>query len=384
MKSFFWLTFFSIHYFCTSYKSCFRLQQLSMTIQYDRNNLFTRASSSDSCNLRKISNGLNQNVRYNYALHVSTRSDGSENRKKISVPQSIQPKLAKTILFRAQQFIFRYLLPKVKPLVLDFSVFLREILFRTIQTILIIPQISILRYILPKVNPLVLIFSIFLQKFDAHIVHEKGLSPKAEISLFPKAYFLPLEYKVKGDSSKKFKICQVPGDGGCLFHSLAVCIRFLEDKHRPPSFDAEERELSNNLRKKSVEILRSPDIRLFMGEGHEILSSELLKMTADNYNTSGDKYLREMLIPTTWGGGPEIVALSNHFKTPIHVYELYSDFFNRRKFQLKILEKFDSPFYDSKPPLQILCADGRFPYVKPGKQKEIGDHFLALYPCSKE
>lgn len=189
---------------------------------------------------------------------------------------------------------------------------------------------------------------------------------------------------MNGDSSKKFKICQVPGDGGCLFHSLAVCIRFLEDKHRPPSFDAEERELSNNLRKKSVEILRSPDIRLFMEDDEEILSSELLEMVAENYNMSEDEYLRKMLIPATWGGGSEIVALSNHFKTPIHVYELYSDKTLQEHFQLKITAKFGSPSYDSKPPLQILCADGRFPYVKPGKQKEIGDHFLALYPCSKE
>lgn len=353
-----------------------------MTIQFDRNNLFRRASGSDGYYSRTIGNGLNQNLRCNHPLHLSTRSDGGENRKKISVPRSIQ--LAKTILYRAQQFTFHYLLPKVKPLVLDFFDFLQGILYRTIQTILLVPQLSILRYILPKVNPLVLVFSFFLQKFVAYIVQETTVFPKAEKSLSSKAFFLPLEYEVNGDSSKKFKICQVPGDGGCLFHSLAVCIRFLEDRRRPPSFDAEQRELSNNLRKKSVEVLRSPDIRLFTEDGDDILSSQLLKMAADDCKMSGDRYIQKMLIPTTWGGGPEIIALSNHFKTPIHVYELCSDENLQEQFQLKITVKVGSPSYDSNPPLQILCADGRFPHLKPGKQKEIGDHFLALYPCSKE
>jgi hypothetical protein len=193
--------------------------------------------------------------------------------------------------------------------------------------------------------------------------------------------FLPSEYELNDEPSTRFNIRQVPGDGGCLFHSLAVCIKYLQDKDHPPSFDVELRELSDKLRKISVKILRSPSTCLSMEGGEEILSSELLKMVAANYNVSENEYLQQMLIPNTWGGGPEIVALSNHFKRPIHVYELHSYGTLRKQFQLKICAKFGSPHFDSKSPLQILCADGRFPNVSPGKQKEIGDHFLALFPC---
>jgi hypothetical protein len=197
----------------------------------------------------------------------------------------------------------------------------------------------------------------------------------------PRLSFLPSEYELNDEPSTRFNIRQVPGDGGCLFHSLAVCIRFLQDKDHPPFFDVELRDLSERLRKISVKILRSPNRCLSMEGGEEILSSELLTMVAANYNMSESDYLQQMLIPNTWGGGPEIVALSNHFKRPIHVYELYSYGTLRKQFQLKICAKFGSPRFDSKSPLQILCADGRFPNISPGKQKEIGDHFLALFPC---
>ena len=196
-------------------------------------------------------------------------------------------------------------------------------------------------------------------------------------------YFLPSEYEVKGESSCRFNVRQVPGDGGCLFHSLAVCIKYQRDKDHPPYFDIHLRELSDKLRHTSVKILRSPGLCLAMEGGEEISSSELLKMVSANYNMTDNEYLQQMLIPNTWGGGPEIVALSNHFKRPIHVYELHTHGTIRKHFQLKICAKFGSPAFDSKCPLQILCADGRFPNVAPGSQKDVGDHFLALFPCKE-
>jgi hypothetical protein len=196
--------------------------------------------------------------------------------------------------------------------------------------------------------------------------------------------FLPSEYEVAGESSTRFYVRQVPGDGGCLFHSLAVCVRFLRDKIHPAYFDLELRQLSDKLRHTSVKILRSPALCLAMEGGEEITSSELLKMVSANYNMTDSEYLQQMLIPNTWGGGPEIVALSNHFKRPIHVYELHTHGTLRKQFQLKICAKFGSPTFDSKRPIQILCADGRFPNISPGSQKDIGDHFLALFPCSSK
>ena len=87
-----------------------------------------------------------------------------------------------------------------------------------------------------------------------------------------------------------------------------------------------------------------------------------------------------MRLNHTWGGGPEIVALSNRLRRPIHVYELDTGGIFKKCFQFKVCAKFGTPYFDSKPAINILCADGRFPNLLPGCQKAIGDHFLALFP----
>ena len=195
--------------------------------------------------------------------------------------------------------------------------------------------------------------------------------------------FLPTQYDVK-DSTTKFFIRNVPGDGGCLFHSLAVAITYRRNKSHPKYFDKRLRELSNNLRQLSVKLLGLKNIRFCMEGEESIVSDELLEMVAANYNMTGGEYLAGMTKPATWGGGPEIVALSNHFKRPIHVYELDTVGVIRKRFQLKICARFGSPFFYANCPLFILCADGRFPNVKPGQQKPIGDHFLAIFPSEPD
>lgn len=221
-----------------------------------------------------------------------------------------------------------------------------------------------------------------------------GFQPHESVPDFPqKIGFLPMEYELKDESSTKFKVCQVPGDGDCLFYSLAVCIRSLQEKDNPPSFDSQLSELQSNLRKISVEILSDSRKSLYTEGLERNSASELVQMgirglaayggLAAEGEMSGSEYLQQMLLPNTWGGGPEIVALSNHYQRPIHVYELHSDGFFFKKFQLNVVARFGSPIFDSKPPLHILCADGRFPFISPGQQKSIGDHFLALFPIPK-
>jgi hypothetical protein len=82
--------------------------------------------------------------------------------------------------------------------------------------------------------------------------------------------------------------------------------------------------------------------------------------------------------PCVWGGGPEIVALVNLFRRPIHVYELRSA---SRRFCLRRMACFGSPRFNSQKALHILSADSRFPNIKPGRQLPNGNHFLALFPC---
>ena len=78
-------------------------------------------------------------------------------------------------------------------------------------------------------------------------------------------------------------------------------------------------------------------------------------------------------------GGPEIVALCNALRRPIHVYELHS---HRKQFMLRRMACFGSPKFDRREPLHILSADSRFPDVSPGKQIDSGNHFLAVFPES--
>ena len=84
-----------------------------------------------------------------------------------------------------------------------------------------------------------------------------------------------------------------------------------------------------------------------------------------------------MLKKSTWGGGPEIVALCNYMKRPIHVYELcLGSNKTEKSFKLKVCARFGSPAYKKCSPLYILCADGRFPDIKPGQQKPLGISFI--------
>jgi hypothetical protein len=199
-------------------------------------------------------------------------------------------------------------------------------------------------------------------------------------SVHSSAGFLSSLLDLRGDQ-QLFYIRQVPGDGGCLFHALASWLSYgTHQKHI--EFDWRMRYLSNKLREQAVSVLKS-NITLHIEDGESVQSSDLLDVVGDYHNMSVDDYCRDMLNPTTWGGGPEIVALSNHFKCPIHIYNLCTvrSFFFRKSFQLELSAKFGSPKFDSKAPIHLLCADGRFPDIRPGQQKEVGDHFLALFPC---
>lgn len=174
--------------------------------------------------------------------------------------------------------------------------------------------------------------------------------------------FLKDKYKVKGENTE-YSVRQVPGDGGCLFHAISACLSFVQTRTHC-EFDWRMRKLSQVLRHLAVDILQSPNVALAIENGEITEATSLLKTISDVYNIEPEEYCKQILDPRTWGGGPEIVALSNHFKCPIHVYQLCTDKnvftpFKKAKFQLQMCAKFGSPTYDSKSPLRILCADGR-------------------------
>ena len=87
-------------------------------------------------------------------------------------------------------------------------------------------------------------------------------------------------------------------------------------------------------------------------------SSELLEITANNYEMSPLAYCERMRHEKTWGGKPQLIALCNFLRRPIHVYVLDTNIFSD-SFELKLHSRFGCPSFSSKGALRILCADGR-------------------------
>ncbi|KAL7471463.1 hypothetical protein ACHAXS_011822 [Conticribra weissflogii] len=227
------------------------------------------------------------------------------------------------------------------------------------------------------------------------------------------------------------RIRQVPGDGNCLFHSIAASLhRLVHGKHIDMSTPESIRRLrrrSLELRNRAVDVLeKQPRRRLFL-QGDEYLEArELLAAAAAQFELGGEEYCDLMRRESYWGGGPEIVALCNYLQRPIHIYELIptssiaidDNHHNLQQpqpqpqpqqqsptntkpqtiirnnkispkplptstqFTLRRMACFGSPKYDRREPLHILSADSRFPDVDPRKIRRVGNHFLALFPLT--
>jgi hypothetical protein len=181
------------------------------------------------------------------------------------------------------------------------------------------------------------------------------------------------------------RIRQVPGDGNCLFHSLTICLSKVENgTHFCYDNNMDQlREHSRILRERAVDYLASKPKRLLYLQGREYMRArDLIETAASPYGCTPEEYCETMRQESFWGGGPEVVALCNLLKRPIHIYELYPYKKNREEFRLRRMACFGSPRFDRKEALHILSADSRFPDVVPGKQLAAGNHFLAVFPVA--
>ncbi|KAL7491540.1 hypothetical protein ACHAWT_000881 [Skeletonema menzelii] len=222
-----------------------------------------------------------------------------------------------------------------------------------------------------------------------------------------------------GDTSLETPVVirQVPGDGDCLFHSLAIALSFTNSGHLM-RLDTEQglqelKESSRKLRRLAVECLASCTSknqhkrsktstkrykRLFIQGSDSMKTSQLLSTASSQYGISPEEYCELMMQDSYWGGGPEIVALCAVLRRPIHVYELIPLMDDKdgegdeetilkdrtsKQFCLRLLAAFGSPKFDSKEPLHILSADSRFPDVDPHCALKDGNHFLALFPVDR-
>lgn len=196
------------------------------------------------------------------------------------------------------------------------------------------------------------------------------------------------------------KARQVPGDGACLFHALSAGLwRAVNGSHHP----MERRVLrtqSLRLRETAIDVLEDArDPRLYMGDSERLRASKLLALAAEQSELSPAAYCAKLREPHAWGGGPEIVALANALRRPIHVYELlwaHADAPCARRtpapedgdapppprWCLQCIAEFGSPKFDRRyPPLHILSCDSRFPNLSHEHQLEQGNHFLLLFEC---
>jgi len=188
------------------------------------------------------------------------------------------------------------------------------------------------------------------------------------------------------------------------------------------------------LRQTAVDVLQnSRDPMLYMGEGEKLPASQLLQLAAEQQSQTPEEYCAKVREPHAWGGGPEIVALANALRRPIHVYELvwgiplgpfeltskivhddvkeitskknvHDDVKKslprvRKKISLqpglqeeadkeprwclRCIAEFGSPRFDRKhAPLHILSCDSRFPNLRPEHMLDQGNHFLMLFDCA--
>jgi len=181
-----------------------------------------------------------------------------------------------------------------------------------------------------------------------------------------------------------FCVQQVQGTGDCLFHSIAISMAFDDNETHLDMHDSWLDQRVAQLRALAVDTLVNEANSTFHLEGDQTISaSELVAAAAEQYNMTSEEYCNSMRRKGVWGGGPEILALVNAMKRPIHVFEPVA-VHNGTEFRLQLCGAFGSPKFDKcGKRVCIVAADDRFPVCKPLEVKrhgEGGNHFLALIP----
>jgi len=186
------------------------------------------------------------------------------------------------------------------------------------------------------------------------------------------------------------RIRNVPGDGSCLFHATVTSFaQVVHGRHLVHPDDAEWLFAgSATLRKIAIERLRQENQRIHIAGNAHVNAGSLVEAVAAQHGMSPTDHFNAMEHDTfegdehsAWGGGPEIVALSNLMKRPIRVYKLATATKKGSSFfVLELLTSLGSPKFDDKEALHVLTADSRFPDVSPGDQMNKPSHFLAVLP----
>ncbi|CBZ53793.1 putative cysteine protease domain containing protein [Neospora caninum Liverpool] len=206
---------------------------------------------------------------------------------------------------------------------------------------------------------------------------------------------------------------EVPGDGACLFASVAACLWWSAFETHADLNDPAFLDMIGSLRQLAVDTLQDTNVSTLVLEGDEVLPrSSLVNLAAADYNTTPAAYCERMRLPNTWGGGPEIVALSHALRRVIVVYEVHDPSLRSGNSQgssahcmhpvclgqlsssdgtaqnapnqtaLKVIACLGFPQNVAEEPLHILftssaaCSTGLRPHAG-----QTADHFLPLFPA---
>ncbi|KAL8439893.1 hypothetical protein Efla_006512 [Eimeria flavescens] len=139
----------------------------------------------------------------------------------------------------------------------------------------------------------------------------------------PPADWAPIVFRLEG-LPLALRARQSPGDGNCLFVSVAAALWPVSFESHVSFASEELREAAASLRTLAVDTLQDASVSGFVLEGPEgVGRQQLLQLVAQQYGCSPAEYCSRMRLPSTWGGGPEIVALSHALSRPIAVYTLH-------------------------------------------------------------
>ena len=195
---------------------------------------------------------------------------------------------------------------------------------------------------------------------------------------------------IQGDHGVSLAVVrQMPGGGSCLFYAVAAGLLESEaDKQSTHSSSdcmtwANIRQKAAELRQTAVDALEGgPDTALLNISGIDrVHSSILLEAAASSFGMSPKEYCRSMRRPSCWGGGVELVALSNALEQQICMYEPMQ--LDDGNLALRKIISFGPSGQFAKQPLHVLIANDDFParYRQHGRlEGGGGNHFLAVFP----
>jgi hypothetical protein len=157
-----------------------------------------------------------------------------------------------------------------------------------------------------------------------------------------------------------------PGDGSCLFHSLAEGLSRLDETTRVVSGQVLRTVLADWYRIHQETMLNGSTLREWI-EWDSDRPSETVEQYAERINTGA------------WGGGIEMAAFSHLYDVAVHVYERSSS--DDNSYQFKRISRFDARSYMLATTQQPAAGAGRRSFVAVlyvGSDNEHNDHYDAL------